>query len=346
MLTAYITHQEYLNHYHPHYDHPEHPGRIEVVWHFLDQSKLLNRMKCIEPQPVAMEWIRAVHTERHVAVLEWTAEQDRLTLIDADTYALPSSYAVARLSAGGVVAAIEQVLTQQVHNALAVVRPPGHHATPDTAMGFCLLNNVAIGARYAQQAHGVSRVMVLDFDVHHGNGTQDCFVDDDSVLFISIHQSPFYPGTGHVEEVGIQAGEGYTMNIPVFAGYGDANYNRIFEELVWEAARRFQPELILVSAGFDAHWVDPLAMVNLSLQGYAHMTESLIQMAEELCDGKIVFVMEGGYDLRALAAGITNVAHLLVGDVDLVDPYGPSKSKEEPNPDSMIAKVKQIHQIK
>jgi acetoin utilization deacetylase AcuC-like enzyme len=342
MTTVYVTHPRYPEHNLP--GHPEHAGRIRSVWQKLEQVGLTHRMLTLDAQPIDPELIVTVHTPRYLEILNWIESQEGIVHIDADTYALPSSYHIARLSAGGVVDAVEHVLTGKAANGLAAVRPPGHHALAGRGMGFCILGNVAIAARYAQRKHNIERVMIVDFDVHHGNGTQDMFYDDDSVLFVSTHQYPFYPGTGSVGEIGSDKGKGYTLNVPLEAGHGDKNYAAVYREVLWPVARRFKPQLILVSAGFDAHWSDPLAMMRLSLAGYAHLTRELIAMATELCDGKIVFVMEGGYDLEALGHGMRNIAHALLGEDEISDPFGVREGKE-PDINPLLDRLKQLHQL-
>lgn len=339
MVTAYVTHPRYVEH--DMSGHPEHAGRIRAVWKQLDSCRLTPRLKLIEPQPVTDEQILSVHTGQYLAMLNWMEGQSNIWF-DSDTYAVATSPEIARLSAGGVVAAVDEVLSGRADNGLAAVRPPGHHALAGRGMGFCILGNVPIAARHAQKVYGIERVLIVDFDVHHGNGTQDMFYDDDSVLFISTHQHPFYPGTGTINETGTGKGKGYTLNVPLAAGHGDKNYRLIFDEIVWPAARRFKPQLIIVSAGFDAHWTDPLAMMRLSLTGYAHLSHELVRMADELCGGKIVFAMEGGYDLEALSCGICNIAHALLGDDDIVDPLG-LRSGQEPDIMPLIQHLKQIH---
>jgi acetoin utilization deacetylase AcuC-like enzyme len=213
-------------------------------------------------------------------------------------------------------------------------------------MGFCLLSNIAIAARFAHEQLGVNRTLIVDYDVHHGNGTEAVFYDDPCVLFISTHQYPIYPGTGAFEDIGKGDGRGYTINIPLPAGHGDASYAAIFEQIIWKAAQRFEPNLILVSAGFDAHWADPLAGMRLTLDGFAHISRELVKMADQLCSGKIVFVMEGGYNLEVMASGWANIARILLGNQDIIDPLGaPDLVRPEPSAQSIIERVKQIHHL-
>lgn len=343
MTTAYLTHPRYAAHAMS-YPHPEHPGRIEAVWQVLHDSGVLKRMQVIEAHPVTDAPILNVHQQQYLEMLTGIAQQDRLVMIDSDTYALPQSPQIARLAAGAVVQAVDTVMLGKANNALVAVRPPGHHATPTRAMGFCLLNNIAIGARHAQQAHGLERVMIVDYDVHHGNGTQDAFYDDPNVLFISVHQHPFYPMTGVMEAVGTGAGSGANINIPLQAGHGDSNYRLIFDDIIWQAARRFAPQLILVSAGFDAHYVDPLASMRLSHTGYARITRQLKHMADALCEGKIIFVMEGGYDLPALAHGMLNIAHILLEE-DIISDYYGLDDRQEPHIEALIAVLRRLHHL-
>ena len=342
MSTAYLTHSRFTEHDFPR--HPEHAGRIQAVWRQLRQARVLEQVRLLEPAPASDAQILAVHSASHLGRLAAVSRGDGVARLDSDTYALPQSPAVAHLAAGAVIGGVDSVLTGAADNALAIVRPPGHHATAERQMGFCLLNNVAIAARHAQAQHNCGKVLIIDYDVHHGNGTQDIFYADPSVMFISIHQSPFYPGTGALGETGSGAGAGYTLNLPIAGGHGDASYERLFAEVVWPAAEQFAPDLLLVSAGFDAHWVDPLAQMQLSLTGYDWLARECLRMAERLCGGKIVFVMEGGYDLEALAHGWSNVARALLGSDEVSDPYGPAPAAR-PGADigRLIAAAKRIH---
>ncbi|MBK8134707.1 MAG: histone deacetylase [Chloroflexi bacterium] len=342
MTTAYVTHPLYIDHDFP--GHPEHAGRIKAVWRELESSGITPRLLKLTPDEISDAQVLSVHTEGYLNILNMLPIQERTIMLDPDTYALPETGEIARLSAGGVVLAVDAVMTGQAQNAMACVRPPGHHALVERGMGFCILGNVPIAVKHAQKKYGVERVLVVDFDVHHGNGTQDMFYSDPSVLFISTHQYPFYPGTGRAEETGAGQGKGATLNIPLPPGTGDKGFMRVYEQLVWPAARRFRPELIVVSAGFDAHWRDPLAQLRLSLTGYAHLTRELKLMADELCGGKIVFAMEGGYDLEALAHGWRNIAHVLLGESEISDPLG-FRQGEEPNLQPLIDYLHGLHTL-
>ena len=226
MTTAYLTHESFTAHDFP--GHPEHAGRIEAVWARLREQGLSDRLLQIEPSPATDEQILAVHSAEHLKRLNAVAGQERIVRLDPDTYALPASPAVARLAAGAAIGAVDAVCGGGAENAIAIVRPPGHHATRDRQMGFCLLNNIAIAAKYAQTRHAARKVLILDYDVHHGNGTEDIFYSDPTLMFMSIHQSPFYPGTGAMEETGAGAGKGYTLNVPIAGGFGDSGLSASF----------------------------------------------------------------------------------------------------------------------
>jgi len=343
VTTAYLTHVSFTEHDFP--GHPEHAGRIQAVWQQISAAGLGDQLLHVAPAPVSEEQIFAVHSRAHLERLVAVAQGERLTRLDNETYALPASLEVARLAAGAAIGAVDAVLSGRADNALAVVRPPGHHATPDRQMGFCLLNNIAIAARHAQSAHGIKKVLILDYDVHHGNGTQDIFYADPSVLFISIHQSPHYPGTGALRETGAGAGRGCTINAPLPAGHGDASYRQIFAEVVQPAVERFEPDLMLISVGLDAHWMDPLGGMQLTLEGYDHLARACLDMAERCCGGRIVFAMEGGYDLPALAHGWRNIAHALLGQDEISDPYGEPPSLARADVQSLIQQIHRIHRL-
>jgi acetoin utilization deacetylase AcuC-like enzyme len=346
MTTLYATHSRYTEHYHPARNHPERPERLTATWKALEQYGLVKKMQPVTPTPAPRSALEAVHTAEHLGILEKVTALNKPVLIDNDTYALPDSFQIAQLAAGAVVSTVDGVLTGQGSNGLVVVRPPGHHATQYRPMGFCLINNIAVGARHAQNAHGLQRIMIVDYDVHHGNGTQDIFYEDGSVLFVSLHQygGRFYPGTGALNETGENKGQGATLNMPLSPGQGDATYETLFQKILWPAARRFRPEMILVSAGFDAHFNDLIANMMLSLTGYARLTQELVQMAKTLCSGRIVFVLEGGYDLEVVSHGVCNIAYALLGQDQIVDPIGQAVVKEQ-DPARLVSQLVQVHQL-
>jgi len=341
VTTAYVFDPLYLKH--DDATHPENARRLQETMACLRSTRLLERLTSLPARDALPEEIAAVHRPDYIAELRAAAEGS-VGWLDADTYVGGFSYAAAVRAAGGLLSAVDAVLQSQVANAFALVRPPGHHAVAGRAMGFCLLNNVAIAARYALQKHDLRRVLIVDFDLHHGNGTQDAFYDDPKVLYFSTHQYPYYPGTGHYQETGRGEGLGYTANVPLPAGVGDAGYARVFEEILVPLARRYQPQLILVSAGYDAHWTDPLGMMLLSVSGYAGLARVLVALADELCAGRLVLTLEGGYDLRALALGISSTFAMMLGDEEPPDPLGPAQQSERPV-ESIISAVKRVHKL-
>jgi acetoin utilization deacetylase AcuC-like enzyme len=342
MTTAYATHTDYSRHTLD--GHPEHAGRLESIWQVFETEGVLEKLTLLTPQPATPDQLALVHERHYVEQIQQEAQRGG-GMLDPDTYLLPASYDVACLSVGGVLAAVDAVLTGQADNALAAVRPPGHHATPWRAMGFCIFSNVAIAARHAQRAYPhIERVMIVDYDVHHGNGTQDAFYNDPSVLYVSTHQYPFYPGTGAITDIGTGEARNTTLNMPLRAGTGNTGFRALYDQVLWPVAQRFKPDLMLVSAGFDAHWVDPLAMLLLDLDGYVHLTRDLIRMAQSLCAGRIVFVLEGGYDLQALGYGMLNVAHTLLGIDQITDPIGPNTMPDLPV-GPLTEQLMALHQI-
>ena len=322
--------------------HPERAERLEVTLDALRTEGVFDVLVPVQPRAASVDELLYVHSERHIKHVEQVAASGG-GYLDMDTVLSTRSYDAALMAAGGVISAVDDVLSGRVANAMALVRPPGHHATPDRGMGFCLFNNVAIATRHAQKMRAIGRVMIVDFDVHHGNGTQDAFYGDDTVLYLSTHQYPFYPGTGNYDETGSGRGKGFTVNVPFPDGVGDRGYKRAFDEIVVPVARRFAPELIMVSAGYDAHWMDPLAAMQVSTSGYGDMMRVIKSLAEELCQGRIVVTLEGGYNLRALATSVVATFSVLLGR-DFFDPLGPpSGAGYEPNVDSLLATVKKIH---
>jgi acetoin utilization deacetylase AcuC-like enzyme len=262
-------------------------------------------------------------------------------MILADTIANTGTYVAALRAAGAVIGATEAILRHDFDAAYCLTRPPGHHAVAMAPMGFCFFNNVAIAARHATDALGLDRVAIVDIDIHHGNGTQDAFYEDPRVLYVSTHQYPYYPGSGHWRE----AGDGTTLNLSLPGGCGDAEYAVIFDQVIAPKLRRFQPQLILVSAGYDAHHADPIdgALMRLSCAGYAALIAGLRDIAAELCDGRIVVALEGGYDLTALSWSVRSSIEALLGEPPTPDPAGPAPASSAPDLSELIAAVKALH---
>jgi acetoin utilization deacetylase AcuC-like enzyme len=294
-----------------------------------------------EPTPVADQVLELVHTPAHVEAIRQVSS--RGGHIDADTVVSHGSWEAALRSVGALVEAVDAVSDRRMDNAFCAVRPPGHHATPDQAMGFCLFNNVAIAAEWLIRQRRAQRVAILDYDVHHGNGTQDAFDTRTDVLYVSTHQYPLYPGTGHWRETGA----GYTMNISLPPGSGDQVISAALPQLIEPAVRRYAPEFILVSLGFDAFWNDPLANLRFSVSGaYNALLRSACDLAAELCDGRIVVALEGGYDLDALAHGTDATCRLLLGEEPAPDPIGgPPEELSASEVQPLLTAIGELHRV-
>lgn len=273
-------------------------------------ANLAKLLELPEPTPVDEQWLLAVHSQNLIDRIRQVCASGGGILDEGDTPVGPESFEIARLAVGALLGCCDAVVQGRVQRAFAAVRPPGHHAEPRQPMGFCLFANISIAARYLQRAHGVGKIAIVDFDVHHGNGTQAVFESDPSVLFVSLHQDPrtCYPGTGYASETGTGAGRGFTLNIPFLPSTTDAEYLQAFDQSVLPAIDAFQPEFLLISAGFDAHRDDPLAQIELTEEAFGEMTRMLVQAADVHCGGRIVSALEGGYDLRALGRSV--VRHL------------------------------------
>ena len=325
-------------------EHVENPRRLTNTLSHLEETGTREKLICLPPRPASMEELQMIHTPEYISHVRSRAERGGGRL-DAETVVCPRSYEAALYAAGGMAVAVEAVMAGKVDSAFALVRPPGHHALQDQGMGFCIFNNVAIAAGFALDKLGLNRVLIADFDVHHGNGTQDAFYDDPRVLYFSAHQYPFYPGTGWMDETGTGSGEGTTVNFPMAAGWGDEEYSRAFREVLVPVARRFQPQLVLVSAGFDAHWADHLATMKATITGFADTAMILKELAIELCEGRLVFTLEGGYNLRVVAASVKAVFDVLFGSRDIDDPLGPATTRKPQGFDAHIEKIKRIHHL-
>jgi len=306
--TGFVYHPQYLEH-----DmgrgHPESADRLRAIVTRLERSGVLSRLIQINPTPASDEWITQVHTTSYVEALKRRTPTTGRVSLDPDTSMSAGSLAAAYLAAGGALTAADAIMAGSVEHAFCAVRPPGHHAERDRAMGFCFFNNVAIAARYLQRRHAIARVLIVDWDVHHGNGTQHTFENDPTVLFFSTHQYPYYPGTGRATETGEGPGAGATINVPMNAGEDDDTYREVFQNVLIPAADAFQPDFVIISAGFDAHKDDPLASMGLTEEGYADLTRMVVSIARHHSRGRLLSCLEGGYNLQALSASVEH--HLL-----------------------------------
>jgi acetoin utilization deacetylase AcuC-like enzyme len=301
--------------------HPERPARVHAVREAVRSTQLLSRLQAMTAEPVSRHALRAVHDEALLAALEQSRHKPQ-TIFDADTKANAATYEATMQSASAMVGAAATVCRGDASGAFVVARPPGHHATPDRIMGFCFVNHIAVAARALQHEHGVKRIAIVDFDVHHGNGTQDVFVADPSVLYVSLHQYPYYPQTGAPTEVGVNAGAGSTLNIPMTAGWGGAEYNAAFEQLVIPKLDQFAPDAVLVSAGYDAHHTDPLGGMALVGTDFAMMTQRLQDWTQHNQRPGLAMMLEGGYSLPGLAESVVATMRVLLGDSLSLPAYG------------------------
>jgi len=301
--------------YQEHYTGRAHPERPERITTLLGPIKHIQRsgLKRLSPRFATPENITLIHDSSHVGRVAATAQQERFSF-DADTPVSAQSYATAMLATGGLLTLIDAVMEREIDNGFALVRPPGHHAERNRPMGFCLFNSAAIGAQYLRERFGLTRVLVMDWDVHHGNGTQHSFYDDSGVLYVSTHQYPYYPGTGALDEVGQGQGEGYTLNLPLSARCGDAEYQEVFEFAIDPICRQFNPEFVLISAGFDAHVRDPLGGMEVTEAGFGTMARILLRVAQEKAQGRCVALLEGGYDLEGLQKSVLRVIDEMGGE--------------------------------
>lgn len=309
--TGVVRHPLYLEH-RTGILHLENPYRLQSIYNMLENRDFGAALVDIEPRYATLEELLWVHAPRYVDQVLNSAEKAQIRF-DPDTVTSPKTYKAAWLAAGGVMEAVKGVLTGHVRNAFALVRPPGHHAERDRAMGFCIFNNEAIGAKYALKTHRSERILIIDWDLHHGNGIQHIFYHDSNVLYFSLHRHPFYPWSGGVQEVGEGEGEGYTVNVPLEAGCSNACYANILRHLLWPIAEQYRPDVILVAAGFDTHHTDPMGSMNVTTEGFGRMTALLMEMAATLCNGRLVLVLEGGYNPQALRDSVEMVFWELTG---------------------------------
>lgn len=330
--------------------HPERPERLASIVSRLEKQSLWNRLSHPSPVPITRHAIAAVHSDHMIDRAEKVSANGGGFLDHGDTAVSPGSWQAALTAASCACSAVDATLSGKYDASMALVRPPGHHATPTKSMGFCILNNVAIAAQHAIDAYGLERVFLIDFDVHHGNGTQDIFYDDPRVLFVSIHQHPAYPYTGGAREMGDGDGHGYNVNVPLPYGMGDDAYLNVFDEIVSPLADRYHPQLVLVSAGYDAHWRNAAYVQGIdervTVDGFFAMSQRLKQISDKHCPGRLAGVLEGGYDLEALACGVENTLHAWLGEEHADDPIGPSpRVPLADRASDVVQAVRELHKL-
>ena len=341
--TGIVKDYRYLKHETGHY-HPESPRRLESIYKMLEAADMKGRFAEIAPRLASEEEIETIHLPSYYHMVAATAGKSH-SYLDPDTETSPESFEVAKLAVGGFLNTVDSVVKGEVKNAFAFVRPPGHHAEANRAAGFCLFNNVAIGAMHAIKKHGMKRVFIVDWDLHHGNGTQHSFYEDSRVLYFSTHQYPYYPGTGSVQEIGRGEGQGYTVNVPLRTGPGDAEYLKIFQKILKPVALEFKPDIVMLSAGFDIYFQDPLGGMQVTPQGFGRLTRVLMDVADTCCGGRFVITLEGGYHIEGLTQSIQVVLNEMVGATHIPAAEMESvESKANPAIDSIIHAV--IGQIK
>ena len=323
---------------HAHENHPERPERVEAIRQTLKTAGLWDSSALLAPAPIPEEVLYTIHTRAHTDHLQAAAKAGGQ--IDADTYVVKDSWQLALSSAGGSLAVAEAIWTGQARHGFSLGRPPGHHATPDKAMGFCLLNNAALAAEYLLQKYAVGRIAIIDIDLHHGNGTQDIFYERDDVFFCSIHQFPLYPMTGKAKETGAGQGAHTNLNIPFPPYAGDTARKTAYDTVIEPLLEKFQPNMILISTGFDAHWRDSLGHQLATAQGYGDFAADITKFADTHCQGKIAFLLEGGYDIEACSTSALALTQGMLG-LEIEDPIGPGTVEEDPYWEKRLEQVTQ-----
>lgn len=335
MSTGYVYDPVFLKH--DQFGHPESANRLKSVISKLEEENVLPMLKKVQTSSATIDEIKLCHTESYIESVSKISEKGGGN-IDADTYTNAFTFEAAIKAAGSLLELTKSVIEGEVDNGFALVRPPGHHALSNTAMGFCIFGNVAIAAKFALEIMGLKKATIIDFDVHHGNGTQAMVRNDKRILFISTHQYPFYPGSGAIGETGA----GNCVNIPLMPGVGDNGFEKIYDDIVIPIVNKFAPDIIFVSAGYDAHWKDPLASLGLSLNGFNRIIHKIVDCAINNCKGKVVFTLEGGYNFEVLSHGVLNTIKRLTGQNDLRDPIG-KPNWSESSLGSLVNDIKKIH---
>jgi acetoin utilization deacetylase AcuC-like enzyme len=344
--TAIVYTPKYLNH-NPGPSHPESPKRLKVMMEALSSRNIIDgeRCKIFEPYPAHIDDVELIHHPDYIRLVNRVCSSGGGLLDLGDTEVSPESFEVALYAVGGGLKAVDLILAKKVENAFAFVRPPGHHAGPYTASGFCIFNNIAIAAMYLLRRVKLDRVLILDVDAHHGNGTQEVFYDTDQVLFISLHQDPRgFPGTGFVDEIGEKDGLGYKVNFPFPFKTGDETYEKAFRQVVAPIVEQYRPQFILVSAGFDGHFSDTVAELSLTVNGYMRTFRHILDYASKLCQGKLAVLLEGGYNLNVIGKIATGVVAEMAGIQRSFTAESPFIDKRvEKQAEKVIEEVKRIH---
>ena len=339
LRTVILRDDIYLQHITGDY-HPESHHRLEVVYGMLQDEDMQDTFRVLSPRPATREELQLNHSSNYIDQVASTAGRSFCSL-DPDTTTSPKSWEAARMAAGGVLVAVDRVMEGEIENAFALVRPPGHHAESNKGMGFCIFNNIAIAAHYARQKHLLERILIIDWDLHHGNGTQNSFYEDPQVLYFSTHQYPYYPGSGSVDEDGQGKGKGFTVNVPLPGGQGDQDFEAIFKEILKPIATQFKPQLILVSAGYDIYSQDPLGAMDVTPEGFATLTSLIMDMARSSCQGRVVITLEGGYHLDGLRDSVKATIKELRGDSILKG--SKKEGKESSGTKKITEKVRGLH---
>jgi len=337
--TAVVKDEIYLQHLTGDY-HPESHHRLEVVYEMLKDKEIKGSYVILSPRPATQEELEFNHSVNYINKVAATAERS-FSMLDSDTTTSPRSWEAAQMAVGGVLVAIDKVMEGEVKNAFALVRPPGHHAESNRGMGFCLFNNIAIGAHYVRKKYLLDRILIVDWDLHHGNGTQNAFYEDSHIVYFSTHQYPYYPGSGSIDEDGRGKGKGFTINVPLPGGQGDQDFTEIYQEILRPIASEFKPQLILVSAGYDIYFQDPLGAMKVTPEGFATLTSLIMGMAQSSCEGRLLITLEGGYHLNGLRDSVKATLKELTGESILSG--SKREGKKLSSTEKIIEKVRGIH---